>query len=222
MKKLACFLSVATLALSTLAASPARADGLNPLTAYNGQTVWITVNPYTSGENNGTDYVGLTQVDATSVTGNFIGSFEAFCDDFTHTIVPPVTYGATVTPINTPILEQEAYYGMMFGSTPSGNSTLDSEIHELIWNYTAPAASQFALNSDMQALQAKMLANYQSVDYSNSYFLNAGGNGQSFMTTKPATSLAPTPEPPTLITLATGLLGMAGLVRRRMVAKAQA
>ena len=195
-----------------MSSRPAHADGLN-LAPYVGQTVDMTVEPYASGESNGSYYVGLTQV-YVAHNGVISGSVEAFCDDFTHEITVPATYTATVQAVagNT-TLEQEAYYGLMFGSKPSGDSVMDSDIQELIWNFTAPANQQYALNPEMQILQGEMLSGYQSVNYSDSFYLNAGNSGQSFMVTDPS----PVPEPSTLATFGTGLFAVAGFARRRIL-----
>jgi hypothetical protein len=221
MKTFAYIMSAASVAVLALSTSSIHAQSTNPvLSAYAGTDVTMTVEPYASGENNGQDYVGLTTVDVSAY--GTTESFEAFCDDFNHDIVPPATYSAVVEAISGTTMEQEAYYGMEFGSQPSGNTSMDTALQELIWNYTAPASSQFAMTPEMESLQANMLANYASVNYDNSVYLNAGNNGQSFMITEPApavTSVAPTPEPPTLITLATGLIGMAGFIRRRALAR---
>ena len=209
MKKIAYLLPVVCLAVLTMSSPSAHADSLN-LAPYVGQTVTMAVQPYSSGENNGSFYVGLTQVNV-GQNGSLLGSLEAFCDDFNHEISLPATYNAVVTAVagNT-TLEQEAYYGMMFGSMPSGNATLDSEIQELIWNFTSPG--QYTLNSEMTALQTQMLANYQNIDYSSSFYLDAGNGGQSFMATDPS----PVPEPSTLAMFGTGLLAAAGFVRRKV------
>ncbi len=196
-----------------LSSPSAHATSLS-LAPYVGQTISMTVEPYASGENNGSYYVGLTQINLATTQGAAIGSFEAFCDDFNHDIPVPDTYNVIVTAINSaePALEQAAYYGTMFGNTPSGNSAMDTDIQELIWNLTAPSDKQFGLNSEMTTLQSQMLANYGSANYSNAFYLDAtaaGDSGQSFM-------IAPTPEPPTLLTLATGLIGLAFFARRRL------
>lgn len=209
MKKIAYLFPV--ICLATLITSPlsAHADSIN-LSSYVGQTLSMTVEPYASGENNGSFYVGLTQANF-SQHGNALGSVEAFCDDFNHEITVPATYNVVVTAVtgNT-MLEEEAFYGMMFGSVPSGDTAMDTDIQELIWDFSSPG--QYKLNSEMKTLQADMLANYQSVDYSDSFYLNAGSHGQSFMTTSDP---SPVPEPSSLALFGTGILGLAGAARRK-------
>src|ERR1700761_7166689 len=196
MKNTAYLFSALCLAALSVSAVPAHADGLN-LAPELGKTLTATIEPYASGENNGSFFVGLTQVNLSSGRTN-LGSVEAFCDDFTHEISTPDTYNVTVQAVaGNKTLEEEAYYGTMFGSTPSGNTAMDTDIQELIWNFTAPQNEQFALNNEMKILQAEMLANYSSANYSDDFYLNAGNGGQSFMVvTDPSTS--PVPEPSTL------------------------
>jgi hypothetical protein len=209
MKKIAYLLPAICLATLTFSSMSAHADTLN-LAPYVGQTVSMTIEPYASGENNGSFYVGLTQANF-SQHGSSLGSLEAFCDDFNHEISVPATYNVTVQAVagNT-TLEQEAYYGMLFGSTPSGNTALDTDLQELIWDFSSPG--QYALNNEMKTLQSQMLANYKSVNYSDSFYLNAGNGGQSFMATGDP---SPVPEPSTLALLGTGIFGLAGVARRK-------
>jgi PEP-CTERM motif len=212
MKNTAYLLSGICLAALTLSAMPAHADGLN-LTPDLGKTLSATIEPYASGENNGQFFVGLTQVNL-SLNGHSLGSVEAFCDDFTHEITTPDTYNVKVEAVaGNQTLEEEAFYGMMFGS---GNAALDVDLQELIWNFTAPSNQQYSLNSEMKTLQQEMLNNYQSTDYSDSFYLDAGRSGQSFMVAgDPSTS--PVPEPSTLATFGTGLFAAAGFARRRFL-----
>ena len=209
MKRIACFLPVICLASLLNTAASAHADSFN-LGSHVGDTVSMTVEPYASGENNGSFYVGLTTVNI--VDGQTSGSIQAFCDDFTHEISVPATYSATIQAVaGNDTLEQEAYYGMMFGATPSGNSQQDSEIQELIWNFSG---ANYALTGNMATLQGEMLANYKNADYSGAFLLNAGNNGQTFMNIDP---VAATPEPSSLMLFGSGLIGLAGVVRRKLV-----
>lgn len=212
MKNIAVLVPALCLVALSMSAKSAHANGLN-LAPYVGDTVSMTVEPYASNENNGAFYVGLTQVKIAR-EGDSLGSIEAFCDDFNHEISLPDNYTATVQAVSgNKTMEQEAYYGMMFGSTPSGNSAMDSDIQELIWNFTAPRNKQFAMNTEMTVLQSEMMQNYQNVSYAGSFYLNAGDGGQSFMTTDPS----PVPEPSTLASFGTGLFAIAAFGRRRFL-----
>jgi hypothetical protein len=204
-------LSVFSLMLASVA-SVAHADGIN-LSHYEGKTLTATIEPYASGENNGVDYVGLTQVNFSSGHSS-LGSAEGFCVDFNDTISTPATYSVTIESVagNT-TLEQEAYYGSLF----NGNSVLDTDLQELIWNYTAPHNEQFALNSEMLALQHQMLANYKSGNYSDDFYLDANGKGQSFVVDATPVS-SPVPEPSSLALFGTGMLTFAGFVKRKIFA----
>jgi hypothetical protein len=63
------------LCFATFIASPtsAHAEGIN-LAAYIRQTVLMTVEPYAFGENNGSFYVGVAQVNLATLSGSSIGS----------------------------------------------------------------------------------------------------------------------------------------------------
>jgi hypothetical protein len=212
MKKIAYLLPAICLATLSVSSLSAHADGLN-LAPLVGQTVSMTVEPYASGETNGSFFVGLTQVNIAQGKTS-LGSVEAFCDDFTHEISTPATYNAIVTAVagNT-TLEEEAYYGTMFGSTPSGNATMDSDIQELIWNLSG---ASYSMNNEMKTLQTEMLSNYKSTNYSDDFYLNAGRGGQSFMVTADPDP-SPVPEPSTLATFGTGLIAAAGFTRRKFL-----
>jgi PEP-CTERM motif len=208
-KKIVYLLPAICLATLSMSSVSAHADGVN-LAPLVGQTVTMTVEPYASGENNGSFYVGLTTVNISK--GSTKGSVESFCDDFTHEISVPATYSAVVTKVagNT-TYEEEAYYGMLFGSVPSGNAAMDSDIQELIWNLSG---ASYGMNNEMKTLQKEMQDNYKSVNYSDDFYLNAGRNGQSFMVDNDP---SPVPEPSTLATFGTGLLAAAGFARRRFL-----
>ncbi len=96
-----------------------------------GQTVELTVEPYASGENNGSFYVGLTQ-------GVIDGqTFYMFCNDFQDEINVPTTYDVTVVSLTAisaftgdpglglslDNLQQQTTLGLNFGTKPSGKTS---------------------------------------------------------------------------------------------------
>jgi hypothetical protein len=173
------------------------------------------VEPYASGESNGSFYVGLTQ-------GIIDGqTFYMFCNDFQDEITVPTTYDVTVVSLlpgaftgdqlglSLTQLQQQATLGLNFGSTPSGNSQADSDTQEAIWNYSG---ATYTPDSGMLADTAAMLATYQTNNYSGSFLLDITSEPgeQAFM---PIASAA-TPEPVSLVLLGSGLL-IFGLFGRR-------
>jgi hypothetical protein len=180
-----------------------------------GQTVSLTVEPYASGESNGSFFVGLTQ-------GIIDGqTFYMFCDDFSDEISVPTTYNVSVVSLlagaftgdqlglSLAQLQQQATLGLNFGTKPSGNAPADSDTQQAIWNYSG---ANYTPDSGMLADLAIMNSTYQTNNYSGSYLLDitAKPGQQAFM---PVASAA-TPEPVSLMLLGSGLLVL-GLYRRR-------
>jgi hypothetical protein len=181
-----------------------------------GQTVTLTVLPYSSGENNSSFYVGLTKG---YLNGNPDDWFYMFCNDASDEINVPITYGVTVVGLELgpatnhlgltlDLLRQQATLGLGFGTAPSGNAALDSQINELIWDYTG---GTYAWDSSMTAMNAAMMASYQDRDYSGSFLLDPVSGLQSFM---PVDNSAP--EVPTMTLIGSSLVAISLLGRKRL------
>jgi len=197
---------VPTILLFVLIAVPTvKADPID-LSLLVGQTVSLTVEPYSSGENDGQDYVGLTQL---LINGQPLWGF---CADYGDNISVPSTYPVKVVGLmpweftgdslglSLDQLRQQAALGLNFGSSPSGDLQADIAAQHLIWNYTG---GQFTSTSEMAMMDMEMFATYAGRDYSNSFFLDPLGGGQGFDPVDLPT--APTPEPASFFLFGSGL-----------------
>jgi len=188
-----------------------------------GQTASLTVEPYSSGENNGIYYVGLTEG---YLNNNPAQSFWMFCDDFLDEIKTPTTYDVTVVSlVNADFsgdnlgltlaqLQQQATLGLNFGVAPSGNSQADADTQQTIWNYTG---GKFTPDAGMLADTAAMQATYQTGNYAGSFLLETTcePGQQAFMPASSATA----PEPVSVVLLGSGLVAFGLFGRRRRASR---
>jgi hypothetical protein len=185
-----------------------------------GQTVTLTVEPYSSGENNGISNVGLTEG---YINNNPSESFWMFCDDAFDQIKTPATYDVTIVSLvnadfggdnlglSLAQLQQQATLGLNFGAAPSGNTAADEDTQQAIWNYTG---GHFTPDAGMLADTAAMEKTYATGNYSGSFLLESTSEPgeQAFM---PVYSAA-TPEPVSMLLLGSGLLVFGLFGRRRL------
>jgi len=211
-------------------AIPAKATTINAGTDY-----FMTVSNYSSGEQmSGGYYVGYTTAtiyaDNGGSKGSEVASYStAFCIDFEDQIHTPVTYlvqaqnvgagynasyspspGSHSTTLSDQKLEDDAVLGAEF----NGNDANDTNIQTDIWD---EGGAWFTLTPKQQAEATAAEAAALNFNIPGAIaFLEVNGDGQSFMVDGANTPITPTPEPSTLLLLSTGLLGAAGVVRRRL------
>ncbi len=207
-------------------------------------TINLSVLPYAPDyENDGSNYVGLTQGYFTS-DGSQSSDFWMYCVDYVGTISIPTAYDITAISLDPtdpgsfsdPILNlslqqlrTQYLLGQSFGSSPSDNSAEDSDIQHAIWSFTGwnvslDANASGLLNtaeceSGLVTAGCGNISQLPSSAFSGAYLLDVTGTSgqQAFMTVArpPDVSTdAPLPEPATFLMSGTGVGLLAFLARR--------
>ena len=183
--------------------------------------------------------VKLTGTGSVSHNGVRVGAYQArlgsdptapsvdiFCVDYAHTVSVGQTWSANMTNLMSGNLGNTrggdaalAKYQQMAWLTTQfeGASATDTRaIHTAIWNIMTPGSPAMFAGATNWLNQAA--ANYltSGLDYSTFAVITdvnfRNGGRQEFLTRVPTTV---TPEPGTYLLMATGLVGVAGIVRRR-------
>lgn len=153
-------------------------------------------------------------------------SVDVFCVDYAHTVSLGQTWTANMTNLMSGDLSATrggdaslAKYQQMAWLTTKfdGASTADTRaIHTAIWNIMTPGTPAMFAGATNWYNQA--MSNYltSGLDYSTFAVVTdvnfRNGGRQEFLTRVPTTV---TPEPGTYLLMASGLVGVAGIVRRR-------
>jgi hypothetical protein len=202
----------------------AKADGISTLIADQGKTIQVTLLSSVLGQTNGTAYVGLNLMQIGSDPTNLV---YWICDDPSH----DVSYGQTWTVYDNPFqsgfnnggsnneteVEFDAAEATSFFNTDGSidtNLQNNVDTQQDIWNNHG---SGYSVDAGMIAIYT---ADYPLQGSINGFYLDAnglgGGGGQNGFVLAADPEPPAVPEPSSLLMLGTGILGLAGALKRRL------